>query len=86
MNPSIEGVPEMGWIFAPHAHGQGYAAEATAAAFAWGDANLPRRDFVAIIDPDNAPSIRVAEKLGFRRDCLADYRGTPILLFRRPAP
>ena len=85
MIPSIEGVPEMGWIFAPHAHGQGYAAEATAAALAWGEANLPRRDFAAIIDPANAPSIRVAEKLGFARDCLADYRGSPILLFRRPA-
>ena len=30
MEPGIEGLPEMGWIFAPHAHGQGYAGEAVA--------------------------------------------------------
>ncbi|MFN3389516.1 MAG: GNAT family N-acetyltransferase [Allosphingosinicella sp.] len=82
--PSIENIPEMGWIFAPHAHGQGYALEATRAAMAWADANLAGREFVAIIDPANAPSIRLAEKLGFGAREDATYRGEPILLFRRP--
>ena len=31
MQPSIEGLPEMGWLLAAHAHGQGYAAEGVAA-------------------------------------------------------
>ena len=86
VTPSIEGVPEMGWIFAAHAHGQGYALEATRAAMAWADAHLAHREFVAIIDPENGPSIRLAEKLGFSSREHATYRGEPILLFRRPAP
>jgi RimJ/RimL family protein N-acetyltransferase len=85
MRPSIEGIPEMGWMFAAHAQGQGYATEAVNAAIGWGDETLAGKSFVAIIDAGNAPSIRVAEKCGFssREDAL--YKGEPILLFRRPA-
>ena len=85
MQPSIEGLPEMGWVLACHTHGQGYAAESTAAAAAWADQNLSGQDLVAIIDPANAPSIRVAERLGFTERSDAMYRDDPILLFRRPA-
>ena len=46
--PSIEGIPEMGWMFAADAGGQGYATEACAAALAWVDgaldADRDRRD------------------------------------------
>lgn len=75
----------MGWVLATHAHGQGYAAEATAAALAWADDNLRGQEIVAIIDPGNAPSIRVAERLGFSDRSDATYREEEILLFRRPA-
>ena len=83
MDPSIEGLPEMGWIFARDAHGQGYAAEAVAAALDWADRSIGAPEIVAIIKPENAPSIRLAEKAGFdeREDAL--YRGETILLFRR---
>lgn len=83
MIPSIEGLPEMGWIFAPHAHGQGYATEAALAALAWADANLDAPEIAAIVDADNAASIRVAQKAGFGKSEPATYRGEPILLFRR---
>ena len=83
MAPSIENIPEMGWIFAPSAQGKGYASEAAAAALAWADEHLKPAEIVAIIDPDNAPSIRVAEKAGFDRREDAVYRDEPILLFRR---
>ena len=83
MQPSIEGLPEMGWIFAPKAQGRGYASEAAKAAMAWVDAALKAPETVAIIDPDNAPSIRVAEKIGFAEREQAQYRGETILLFRR---
>ena len=83
MVPSIENIPEMGWIFAPSAHGKGYASEAAAAALGWADEHLKAAEIVAIIDPDNAPSIRVAEKAGFDRREDALYRDEPILLFRR---
>jgi RimJ/RimL family protein N-acetyltransferase len=83
MDPSIEGLPEMGWIFAPDAQGQGYASEAVAAGIAWADRELKAPEVVAIIDPDNAPSIRVAERGGFDERSDASYRGERILLFRR---
>jgi len=83
MTPSIEGLLEIGWIFAPAAQGQGYATEAALAALDWADAVLAPPETVAIIDPDNAASIRVAEKIGFNENEPATYRGEPILLFRR---
>jgi RimJ/RimL family protein N-acetyltransferase len=83
MQPSIEGLPEMGWIFSPHAHGKGYASEAVAAGLAWADEALKAPVIPAIIDPDNAPSIRVAERCGFTEREQATYRGAPILLLRR---
>ena len=85
MTPAIEGIPEMGWIMARRAQGQGYAGEAVLAALAWADRALGGGEIVAIISHDNAPSIRVAQKGGFsvREDAL--YKGEPILLYRRPA-
>ena len=83
MEPSIEGLPEMGWIFAPWAQGQGLAGEAVAAALSWADEVLAAADIPAIISAANAPSIRLAEKAGFAERSEAVYRGEPILLFRR---
>jgi RimJ/RimL family protein N-acetyltransferase len=83
MQPSIEDLPEAGWIFSPHAHGKGYASEAVAAALAWADETLKAPIIPAIIDPGNAPSIRVAERCGFAEREEALYRGAPILLLRR---
>jgi RimJ/RimL family protein N-acetyltransferase len=85
MTPSIEGLPEMGWIMAREAQGQGYATEAVHAALAWADEALGGGEIVAIISHENAASIRVAEKAGFSLREEADYKGEPILLFRRPA-
>jgi RimJ/RimL family protein N-acetyltransferase len=84
MSPSIEGIPEAGWIVAPDACGQGIAGEAVQACMKWADEALKGREIVAIIDHSNAPSIRVAEKAGFGEREEAVYRDEPILLFRRP--
>ena len=83
MTPSIETLPEMGWLFAREAFGQGYATEACLAALTWADEVLAAPEIVAIIDADNIASIRVAEKCGFNENEPATYRGEPILLFRR---
>jgi len=85
MTPSIEGQPEIGWFFAVHAHGKGYASEAVAAALAWADDALAGQEIVAIIDGDNAASIRVAKKAGFALSGDADYKGDIVLLYRRMA-
>ena len=83
LTPSIEGLPEMGWLLSSDAHGRGYASEAVAAALAWADRALPERAFTAIIHPDNGPSIRVAEKAGFGEPVATSYKGEPILIFYR---
>ena len=86
VTPSIEHIPEMGWLFAREAFGQGYATEACLAALAWADTVLQAPETVAVIDADNLASIRVAEKCGFNENEPATYRGEPILLFRRQKP
>jgi RimJ/RimL family protein N-acetyltransferase len=75
--------PEQGWALAPWAHGRGYASEAIAAMLAWGEAHFARGDFVCMIAPQNAPSIRVAEKAGYREYAQTTYKGEPTLLLRR---
>ena len=85
MQPSIEGMPEMGWIFDRSVHGQGIAYEAASAALAWHDAMYGRLEIPAIISLGNDASMKLAEKLGFVRDADATYRNEPIALFRRPA-
>jgi len=83
MAPPIEGIPEMGWLFAAAAAGEGYATEAALAALAWADTALNTPEICAIVGIDNLASIRVAEKSGFSAREQARYRGEPILLFRR---
>jgi RimJ/RimL family protein N-acetyltransferase len=85
MQPEISGEPEMGWIFDPSVHGQGIAFEACTAALAWADTNLDALSYPAIISLDNAPSIRLAERLGFDRLPDGVYKDEPIAVFRRPA-
>ena len=86
MTPSIEGLPEMGWIMAADSQGQGLATEAVLGALGWADDRLGAREVVAIINHENAASIRVAEKAGFAFREEAVYKGEPILLFRRHLP
>ena len=86
MHPTIEGEPELGYVFAPAVHGKGIAREACSAALDWADANLEAVSYPAIISPENEASIRLAERLGFRRGPEATYRGEAIALFRRARP
>jgi RimJ/RimL family protein N-acetyltransferase len=86
MQPSIAGEPEMGWILARDAHGQGYAGEAAGAALAWFDATFENVSVPAIISIGNDSSMRLAERLGFERRPDGEYRGEPIGVFRRPPP
>ena len=82
---SIAGEPEMGWIFSTKAQGKGYASEAGRAALEWFDSVVGPLPVPAIIDLENAPSMRLAERLGFERQSDATYRGEQIGFFRRPA-
>jgi RimJ/RimL family protein N-acetyltransferase len=64
--PSMSDVPEMGWALAPAFHGRGYATEAARSAVAWADAHFESPRTVCMIDCENAASVRVAEKCGYR--------------------
>jgi len=85
MQPSIMGEPEMGWIFDTSVHGQGIAYEACACALLWADEVLRAPCYPAIIDLENAASMKLAAKLGFVRQADAVYRDHPIALYRRTA-
>jgi RimJ/RimL family protein N-acetyltransferase len=67
---------EIGWIFARETWGRGYATEAGAAAMRHVLETLNRPRVVAIIDPDNEPSKKVAARLGMKYD--ARYTGTQL--------
>jgi RimJ/RimL family protein N-acetyltransferase len=68
----------MGYTFAAEHHGMGYATEAAGAVI---DAlcGIGVHRFVATLDPENVPSMRVLEALGFTFECVAhkaaDVRG-----------
>jgi RimJ/RimL family protein N-acetyltransferase len=66
IQPSIEGMPELGWALISQAHGKGYATEALLAAVAWGDGHFGPAPTVCIINEGNERSFRVAEKLGYK--------------------
>ncbi|MDP3854619.1 GNAT family N-acetyltransferase [Phenylobacterium sp.] len=82
MSPSFGDAPEMGWVLSPAAHGRGYATEAVNAALAWADQRFATGRTVCMISPENAPSLRVAAKAGFREFARTNYHDDVILLER----
>jgi len=57
---------DVGYALLPEFCGQGYAAEAAAAALAYGRETLGLQRVVAVVNAENARSLRLLEKLGFR--------------------
>lgn len=86
VTPSLEGAPEAGWVLAPWAHGRGFATEAVRAAVAWADAHLDAPRTVCLIAPENAASIHVARKCGFREHARAVYKGEESIICERLRP
>ena len=66
--PDINGQPEVeiGYRLARAAWGKGYATEAVSAVRDFAFKTLTLKRLIAIIDPDNTASIRVAKKIGMR--------------------
>ena len=85
LQPEFGEEPEMGWIFATEAHGQGLASEACRAVLDWAEATLDPTPVWAIIAPANEPSLRLARKLGFEPVNDTLYQGDPTVVLRRPA-
>ena len=72
---------EVGWTVARDHWGKGYAPEAARAACAWGHDRLGVNHIVSLIHPDNAQSIRVAEKLGETLEGRHSTRGFDLLVY-----
>ena len=84
LDPPFGDTPEIGWALSPWAQGRGFAAEAVRAAVDWGDARRFART-VCMISPENTPSIRVAERVGYREYARTGFKGNPTILFERRA-
>lgn len=82
IEPSLEGIPEIGWVLASRAHGKGFATEAVLAITAWGDVHF-QTSTRCIIAPNNTNSFRVAAKCGYREMLRTQYQGhETVMLFR----
>jgi [ribosomal protein S5]-alanine N-acetyltransferase len=74
----VEGVEEVeiGWHVRRDVWGQGYATEAAIALRDWVFDVLGRDRLIALVDPANAASCRVAEKIGMRVERDAEVFGS----------
>ena len=65
----------------PQYQGRGFAHEALSAVLDWADQTIPRT--VCMISPDNAPSLKLAGKLGYTEYAQTTYKDHPIILLAR---
>jgi RimJ/RimL family protein N-acetyltransferase len=81
INP--EGWPgfELGWTLAREFWGRGYATEGARRALDFAFDEMGREHVISLIRPDNAPSIRVAERLGERLEGSVELLGSEALVY-----
>ena len=77
---------ELGWMILPEAEGSGIAFEAAKAVSSFAFDELNWEDFVSYVHPDNARSIRLAERLGATLDPAAPREEPDDLVFRHRRP
>jgi RimJ/RimL family protein N-acetyltransferase len=75
---------EVTWSITAGRQGRGFAREAAEAALRWMD-GIQAEATVCMIHIANVPSLRLAEKLGYRPFTEIEYKGYPALLFERAA-
>ncbi|MGH9760891.1 MAG: GNAT family N-acetyltransferase [Blastocatellia bacterium] len=78
-----EGWPgfEAGWLLAPEFWGKGYASEAARASLKYAFTELGREHVISLIVPENARSIKVAERIGERLEGKTEVFGREVLIF-----
>ena len=81
--PSIEGIPEAGWVFNTEAQGKGFAEEAVSCMLDWAGRTLESETTVCIVDPEHHSSIRLAHKVGFVNSVTTTYLDTPVQILER---
>jgi RimJ/RimL family protein N-acetyltransferase len=74
-------VLNLAYRFSPQSWGSGYATEMARRALELARKHVPDLPVVAIIHLENVASLRVAERLGMRRDGTIDYEGAPTAVY-----
>jgi len=79
-----EGWPdfEIGWMLRRSYWGRGYATEGARAALRYAFTEMGRPHVISLIHPDNAASVRVAERVGERPAGTVELLGKPALMYR----
>lgn len=85
LTPAFD-APELGWGVGGAYQGQGLAREGLEAALAWADTELAAPRTVCMISPENEPSIRLAERVGYAFYGNGDYKDHTVRLFERRRP
>ena len=83
---SPEGFPgrEIAWTIVPAVRGRGLAQEAGRRARAFAYETLGWTSAISLVHVDNAPSIRVAERLGTTFERIVPFRGSDCAIYRHP--
>ncbi|MEM6940547.1 MAG: GNAT family N-acetyltransferase [Pseudomonadota bacterium] len=74
--------PEAGWVLSKDVQGRGIGTDAVHAAHDWFD-RVISGPTVCMISPDNKPSLKLAQGLGYRRLREINMEGDPVLLMSR---
>ena len=81
LNPADWPGFEIGWTLARKFWGKGYATEAARRALDYGFRELDKHHIISLIHPDNAGSIRVAERLGEKLEGQTELLGHDVLIY-----
>ena len=77
---------EVGYLFVRGFWGRGLATEAARASRDFGFGRLGLERLVSLINPENAPSRRVAERIGMRLDKEIEWHGRPTCVYSIARP
>jgi RimJ/RimL family protein N-acetyltransferase len=78
-----EGWPgfELGWLLGRACWGYGFATEGARVALDYAFSALKQNHVISVIEPENIRSIRVAERLGEKREGRAEVFGKDVLIY-----
>ncbi len=82
ITPSLEGTAEMGWVLMPYIWRQGIASEAILTILDWYRQTSKPRPVSCIIDRNNAASVQLALKCGFKEIDRTPYKNSETITFR----
>lgn len=80
---TVDGIeePELGYRLARDRWGAGFGTEAAIASRAVAQERYGLERLIAVIEPDNRASVRVAEKAGFARERTTTYKGLEVAIY-----